>query len=38
MDFLVVSRDGLAKMKTLAGRTQDKADLEKLAEVGETPL
>ncbi|MCX6837003.1 MAG: hypothetical protein NTX35_04230 [Verrucomicrobia bacterium] len=37
MDFQVVSRDGLAKMKTLAGRTQDKADLEKLAEVGETP-
>jgi hypothetical protein len=37
MDFQVVSRDGLVKMKTLAGRTQDKADLEKLAKVGETP-
>lgn len=37
MNFQVVSRDGLALMKTLAGRAQDKADLEKLAEVGETP-
>ena len=37
MDFQVVSREGLAKMKTLAGRSQDKADLEKLAEIGEIP-
>jgi hypothetical protein len=36
LDFQVVSREGLATMKRLAGRTQDKADLEKLAEVGET--
>ncbi len=36
MYFQVVSREGWSKMKTLAGRDQDKADLEKLAEVGET--
>ncbi len=36
MDFQVVSREGLAKMKTLAGRSQDKADLEKLAEVSDS--
>ncbi len=30
---LVVSREGLIKLKTLSGRTQDKADIEKLAEI-----
>lgn len=29
----VVSREGLIKMKTMSGRTQDKADIEKLAEL-----
>ncbi len=29
----VVSREGLIKLKTLSGRTQDKADIEKLAEI-----
>lgn len=29
----VVSRKGLIKMKTMSGRTQDKADIEKLAEI-----
>ena len=29
----VVSRDGLIKLKTLSGRTQDKADIEKLEEI-----
>lgn len=29
----VVSREGLIKMKTMSGRTQDKADIEKLAEI-----
>lgn len=29
----VVSRDGLIKLKTLSGRTQDKADIEKLMEI-----
>ena len=29
----VVSREGLIKMKTMSGRMQDKADIEKLAEI-----
>lgn len=29
----VVSREGLIKLKTLSGRTQDKADIEKLEEI-----
>ena len=29
----VVSREGLVKLKTLSGRTQDKADIEKLMEM-----
>ncbi|MCW5961747.1 MAG: hypothetical protein KIS76_16420 [Pyrinomonadaceae bacterium] len=29
----VVSREGLIKLKTLSGRTQDKADIEKLMEI-----
>jgi hypothetical protein len=29
----VVSREGLIKLKNLSGRTQDKADIEKLAEI-----
>ena len=29
----VVSREGLVKLKTLSGRMQDKADIEKLAEI-----
>jgi hypothetical protein len=29
----VVSREGLIKLKTLGGRTQDKADIEKLTEI-----
>jgi hypothetical protein len=29
----VVSRDGLIKLKTLSGRMQDKADIEKLEEI-----
>lgn len=29
----VVSREGLIKMKTMSGRTQDKADIEKLMEI-----
>jgi hypothetical protein len=29
----VVSREGLIKLKTLSGRMQDKADIEKLAEI-----
>lgn len=29
----VVSREGLIKLKTLSGRTQDKADIEKLSEL-----
>lgn len=29
----VVSREGLIKLKTLSGRTQDKADVEKLMEI-----
>ena len=29
----VVSREGLIKLKTLSGRTQDKADIEKLTEI-----
>jgi len=28
-----VSREGLIKLKTLSGRTQDKADIEKLLEI-----
>lgn len=30
---LVVSRDGLIKLKNLSGRTQDKADIERLLEI-----
>jgi len=30
---LVVSREGLIKLKTISGRTQDKADIEKLEEI-----
>lgn len=29
----VVSREGSIKLKSLSGRTQDKADIEKLAEI-----
>jgi len=29
----VVSREGLIKLKTMSGRTQDKADIEKLTEI-----
>ncbi len=29
----VVSREGLIKLKTISGRTQDKADIEKLEEI-----
>ena len=29
----VVSREGLIKLKTISGRTQDKADVEKLTEI-----
>lgn len=29
----VVSREGLIKLKTLSGRTQDKADIERLSEI-----
>lgn len=29
----VVSRDGLIKLKTIGGRTQDKADIERLLEI-----
>ena len=29
----VVSREGLVKLKTISGRMQDKADIEKLAEI-----
>ena len=37
MEFKVVSKSGLSLMKQLAGRAQDKADLEKLNETNETP-